>query len=507
VKRVLLIVIDGCTPTVLGPAIERRDLPLFAELTAGGRLALDCVSIFPSITPAATASIVTGQYPAGHGISGMSWWNPNTGEVSYYGSDMWTVFRRGAGDVVRDFLLHLNGDRLKAPTMFQLTERQHKQAACFNYIIFRGDVTHQATQPWVLRLLPSIGDGVAVHGPSWLCLGDFVSTSGRKRSFDAPGGVLHRFGLDDQATEEFLKDVTDVAALPEFTVAYFADYDFESHEKGAGEALTVLRRLDDRLHSIFEAWGGINRVLDHVAVVVTADHGHSDIGRDKDCAIDLTELLSNHRCGDPLKGWRDEDDVLVCPNMRSAELFYRRSERDINRRLADDLLADKRIDQVIWSDHEFGSHGALHVVTNDRGELSARRAPDTGDALTDEYGGRWTITGDLSALDMRVHGRGVQYGAYPNALERLANGVAFPRTGRLWVTARPTYEFAVSGQSVHHGGSSHGTLHDLDSRVPLLVAGTARDVRWRATPRIVDIVPLCAELLNLEFEWRVGAAR
>ena len=81
-KRVLLIVIDGCTPTVLGPAIERGDLPLFAELTAGGRLALDCVSIFPSITPAATASIVTGQYPAGHGISGMSWWNPNTGEVS-----------------------------------------------------------------------------------------------------------------------------------------------------------------------------------------------------------------------------------------------------------------------------------------------------------------------------------------------------------------------------------------------------------------------------------------
>jgi hypothetical protein len=47
----------------------------------------------------------------------------------------------------------------------------------------------------------------------------------------------------------------------------------------------------------------------------------------------------------------------------------------------------------------------------------------------------------------------------------------------------------------------------LDSLVPLLVAGTAHDVRWRATPRIVDVVPLCAELLDLDFELRVGVAR
>ena len=90
-KRTLLFVVDGCTSRVLRSMIRDGALPTIEALRARGALAYDCVSVFPSITPAATASIVTGRYPEGHGIAGMSWWDPSTDRVSYYGDDVWTM--------------------------------------------------------------------------------------------------------------------------------------------------------------------------------------------------------------------------------------------------------------------------------------------------------------------------------------------------------------------------------------------------------------------------------
>lgn len=63
-----------------------------------------CVTIFPSITPAATTSIVTGAYPSEHGIAGASWYDQEREEVAYYGDDFWVIARR-FGEFVRDFLI------------------------------------------------------------------------------------------------------------------------------------------------------------------------------------------------------------------------------------------------------------------------------------------------------------------------------------------------------------------------------------------------------------------
>lgn len=507
-KRVLLVVIDGWTPRVFRSALDRGDLPTFRELANRGWLSLDCVSIFPSITPAATASIVTGEYPAGHGVSGMSWWNPSTGDVSYFGDDVWTVIQRGPGEFLRDFLLRLNGERLKALTIFQHAERQAKRAACFNHLVFQGDQSHDLTNPWLLRLLPTVGPGPTVCGPSWLCLGDFIASTGRVDNVDAPGGVFNRFGLDDEGTEGFLTGVADAAALPDISVAYFADYDFDSHDRGPDAAVSTLRRLDGRLARIIENWGGFERVLEQVCIVMTADHGHSLVGDDRSAAIDLDALLSDYRRADPATGWQNDEELLVCPNMRAAEVFH----RDVNvrsvRRLATRLLADERIDQVIWADADADGSSRIRVLTADRGELAFRPVPErTGGAVRDEYGCLWTLEGDAGALDLRVHDGAVQYGDYPNALERIAGGVEHPRVGRLFVTAKTGFEFSATGQSVHHGAGSHGTLHQDDSRVPLLVAGAPAFTPPAGTPRIIDVLPICSGILPLRTRWQTGQSR
>ncbi len=69
-RKVLLIVIDAATPRVVCPAIRTGRLPVLQRLAEAGRMHESSVSIFPSITPAASSTIATGCYPAEHGIAG-----------------------------------------------------------------------------------------------------------------------------------------------------------------------------------------------------------------------------------------------------------------------------------------------------------------------------------------------------------------------------------------------------------------------------------------------------
>lgn len=223
-------------------------------------------------------------------------------------------------EFLRGFLVRLNGERLLAPTLFQVVERQRRRAACFNHLIFKGDVAHEVSPPLILRLFPSTGSALTVQGPSWLCLGDFVATTGRRHDLDARGGVLNRFGLDDEGTAGFLLDLPDARSLPDFTVAYFPDHDYDSHDRGPRRALDTLRRLDERLAAILHDWGGLDRVLADTCIVIAADHSHSDVSGDERAGIVLDELLRGYRCADPASGWQHGDDVLLCPNLRSAEI-------------------------------------------------------------------------------------------------------------------------------------------------------------------------------------------
>ena len=54
-----------------------------------------CTTIFPSITPAATTAIITGEYPAANGIVGASWFDAGSQDVAYYGDDFWVIAREG----------------------------------------------------------------------------------------------------------------------------------------------------------------------------------------------------------------------------------------------------------------------------------------------------------------------------------------------------------------------------------------------------------------------------
>jgi len=466
------------------------------------------VSIFPSITPAATSTIATGAYPVEHGIAGASWYDEARDEIAYYGDDFWVIAREGFGNFINDFLLRLNGDRLKAPTLFQMIERAGRTAACLNYLVFKGDHPHDVRIPGVIAALPGVPLSETVDGPSTLSLGDFVgprSESGRK--LDKEGGLLHRFGMDDASTGAMLRDLAAGGGLPDFTIAYFADNDYRSHEIGPVAALTVIERLDTMLGEAFDAAGGLERMLADTVIVVTSDHGHCDILADADKAVvRLDRMLGDFRQAQLGRPWRSRDDILICPNMRATQIYVHKPTPEIIEKIAAAAVADRRVDQVMWRTRLTRPGFPGYTVATDRGRLEFSLDAASNSVL-DVLGGGWTWSGDAAALGLEQDGRTLLFSDYPNAFERIAGVLDLEQSGEIWMTAKAGCEFEVPGGKAHVAGASHGALHKLDSLSPVIIAGGPSRQTLPRHMRLVDIAPLCMQLLGIPMRYRVGDPR
>ena len=480
------------------------------RLVEAGTMQEQSVTIFPSITPAATTSIVTGCYPAEHGIAGASWFDQQRQEIAYYGDDFWVIAREGFGEFIRDFLMRLNGDRLTAPTLFEMVERTGRTAACLNYLVFRGLSAHKVSLPAALTALPGVPFTATVEGPSVLSLGDFVGPrTPHGRPLAEKGGLFHRFGMDDASTGAMLRDLMSEGSLADLTVAYFADNDYRSHEVGPHAALDVIGRVDQMLAEAFDAGGGLDEVLRDTYVIITSDHGHcevlADAGRSE---IHLDALLANFRQAELARAWKKTDEIMICPNMRAAQIYLQRPRPDIARRIVDDLLKDPRVDLALWRSSLIEPGATGYTVAGRRGVLSFERSTGghAAGSVADDAGTLWNWRGEHGTLDIETSDGRVRFNLHPNAFERIAGVLDLDKAGEIWVTATPGCEFQVPGGDAHVGGASHGALHALDSYSPVIVAGPSR-VSLPRHMRSVDVAPLCMEWLGIDMRYKVGEPR
>jgi arylsulfatase A-like enzyme len=505
--KVLLVVIDAATARVVAPAIKTGQLPTMQRLAERGGLH-ESVTMFPSITPAATATIITGHYPAQSGIVGASWYDEAAEKVAYFGDDFWVVAREGFRAFLRDFLVGLNGDRLKAPTLFQQVERAGKKALCLNYLVFKGDVEYTVTLPLLFSMLPGVSRTEVIRGPSFFCLGDFVAThTMRGKPLIDKGGVIHRFGMDDASTGLLLAEVAEDKSFADFNVAYFADNDYRSHEVGPHASLKVVEEVDRSLARMFEAAGGMERMLQDTYVIITSDHGHCEILDDAERAtIHLDKALGEFKQAALGEAWGEGDEIMICPNMRAAELYLRDRDGAMLQRVIECALRDTRVDHALWRVN--GEHGerSTYAARNAQGHLEFWRGSDGPESACDGLDTIWSWRGDLGVLDAMVEDGRLEWSDYPNAFERIAGALDAPKSGAVWFTAKPGCEFEVPGGAAHVGGASHGGLHELESVCPLIIAGP-KQVDLPRHMRSVDIAPLCLELLGLPASHRVGDPR
>lgn len=510
-KKVLLIIVDACASRVVIPAMSEGRLPNFSILAELGTFKPESIAIFPSITPAATASIVTGRYPKGHNVMGFHWYDLEKDEVVYYGDDFWVIWREGFKEFFDDFLYKLNHQRLKAETLHQIIERSNLKAANLNYLVFRGDVEHKVDIPWLLRLLPGIPSSTQVLGPSIMYLGDLVDTEIEiiGDTLDREGGLFHRFGFDDANTSNLLLNLAKDGALPDFTLAYFPDNDYRSHEVGPEAAVTALEEVDSKLGELFEIFGGAEKMLQDFCIILSGDHSQSGMLTDeKEAGIRLDELLADFSLLKAGEQWDREEQLVLCPDMRCAQIYFRDQLSPFRDRVTKQLLSDPGVDQVLWRPDIFGEDDKGYCVTT-RNHGSLQFWPETeGPAMaTDRYGCHWSWRGELEAVDGRISADVITFGDYPNAFERITGALDSKNGGHLWVTANPGYEFCLAETSLHLGGGSHGSLHVLDSVSPLFIAGAPDHVKMPEHPRTVDIAPLCLAVLDLPSEYKVDQSQ
>ncbi|HZF57653.1 MAG TPA: alkaline phosphatase family protein [Rubrobacter sp.] len=467
-KPVLLLVLDGIRPDVLRVTIREGGAPSLGALAERGEAVWDAVSVFPSITPAATAAIATGEAPSGSGIVGHAWYDEGERRVVVYGAMTETVIATGPIKVFHNNVWRMNRDDLYASTLFETLHDRGFDGACVNFPVRRGPHTH----PIRLKTVEGYRKngrylGPSVEGPREYFMGDlFYSRETGHNGRKASGGLRRSVGINDEYAARIGAMLVREKAAP-FNLVYFFKGDSIAHHHGIEAQRRWVEKADGYVSRIFEAGGGIDQVLEDYAVLALSDHGHVPLlpGRRH---VDLRRIPGQKVSSGVRATFGNGTTVVVVPNGRSA-LLYLRDAVELGS-VVENLVGRRGVDLAAWTEGEWGMVRRLGRT------IRFRPGPGPRDA----FGRSWDLEGDPRTLDLDVSDGEVRYGDYPDALERLWGCMRSPRCGDVVLSAVPGYTFGeVSGG--YHKASDHGSLHAGDSEVFVLASGVP------APRRITDV--------------------
>ncbi len=462
--------LDGIRPDVLRAAIRDGDAPNLGVLAERGEAVWDAVSVFPSITPAATAAIATGEAPARSGIVGHAWYEEYERRVVVYGAMRETVMASGPIRVFHNNVWRMNRDDLHAATLFEALHDRGFDGACVNFPVRRGPHTHPVRMKTIEGYL--MGGrylGPSVQGPKEYFMGDLFYSrdtgfSGRK----ANGGVLRSVGINDDYAARVGAMLLKERAAP-FNLVYFFKGDSIAHHHGLSAQRQWLTTAEEYVARIFRAGGGVERVLEDYAVLALSDHGHAPL-LPKSRYVDLRAIPGQKVSSGVKARFGNGTTIVVVPNGRSA-LLYLRGDVEL-RPVLEKLVGRCGVDLAAWV--EDGWAAVLRLGRE------VRFRPGSG--VRDPFGRSWELDGDPHALDVAISNGFLHYGEYPDALERLWGCLHSPRCGDVVLSATPGYTFGeISGG--YHTASDHGSLHASDSNVFVLASGVP------APHRITDVAP------------------
>jgi hypothetical protein len=326
-KRLVLIVIDGLTPSML----EAADTPAIRFLLEHGTYRR-AVSTFPSLTPVCLASVATGGHPDVHGIPHLVWWHRGEERLVEYGSSFAALRASGLARGLRDTIVNLNERHLSkdAETVYEALEDAGLTTAAINITTYRGRHRH-------LSLVPGFPP---VHGPRRFF---FYSLYESDRTGAALAWRNRRLGSIDAYAATVGRWLVTRDGF-DLLVYYLPDYDYASHALGPDAAHDALARADASIAALFDAAGGPDAFLERYGVILCSDHGQTQIAQ----AARLTV-----------------DGALVTASNRAAMVYG-----DDPRSLAAALDGEPSVGVALFLED---------------GELVARRGGDEDVALLDEY--------------------------------------------------------------------------------------------------------------------------
>jgi hypothetical protein len=290
IKRVILIVIDGLTPSVFEAAVGDGRAPALTFLAEHGRYKR-AVSTFPSLTPVCLSSLATGAHPDVHHIPHLVWYDRKRKRVVEYGSSFAALRAAGMARSILDAIINMNRLHLGADavTVYEALEDAGLTTAAINITCYRGRTRHLPTLPAVT---------IPAYGPKRFFFYNLFES-------DPTGAPLAVFGRAQGSIDGYAAAVGRWLVTRDgfdFLVYYLPDYDFASHAHGPEGAFEALARSDAAVGALLDAAGGPDEFLERYAVVLCADHGQTSVERTARlqtpfARIDNTIVTASNRCG------------------------------------------------------------------------------------------------------------------------------------------------------------------------------------------------------------------
>ena len=353
-KKLILVVIDGLTPSMLEDTLERGVAPSLGLLAEQGRYRR-AISTFPSLTPVCLSALATGAHPDVHEIPHLVWYDRGEQRLVEYGSSFGAVRAAGTKQSLIDTIYSLNASHLGsgAVTVYEALEDAGLTAAAINITCYRGRHAHRPTVPFLTR---------PAHGPSRFFFYNLFESdvTGAPLSVrNRPRGTIDAYAA---AVGRWLvtRDGFD------FLVFYLSDYDYASHVQGPDAAHAALARCDEAVGTLIEAAGGAEEFLERYAVILCSDHGQtpvSEVARLEDVFPDALVTASN-RAG---MIYTDDDPAVLAARLDGNPAVDVVLRRDGDTFVARRDGADADVSQL---DHPDGPARAAAALANpNAGEL------------------------------------------------------------------------------------------------------------------------------------------
>jgi predicted AlkP superfamily pyrophosphatase or phosphodiesterase len=297
-KKLILVVIDGLTPSMLEDTVGEGRLPALSLLVEHGRYRR-AVSTFPSLTPVCLSSIATGAHPDVHEIPHLVWFHRGEQRLVEYGSSFGALRAAGTRRSIVDTIYGLNASHLgrNAVTVYEALEDAGLTAAAINITCYRGRTEHKPTVPFLTR---------TVRGPSRFFFYNLFESD----QTGAPLAVRNRSrGTIDAYASAVGRWLVTRDGF-DFLVFYLSDYDYASHAQGPDAAHDALARSDEAVGALIAAAGGPDEFLERYAVILCSDHGQTpvrEVARLQDAFPDAIVTASN-RAG---MVYADEDPAAL----------------------------------------------------------------------------------------------------------------------------------------------------------------------------------------------------
>ncbi|MBA4601709.1 alkaline phosphatase family protein [Thermoactinomyces mirandus] len=478
-KPVILIMIDSLMDTVLTETIHSGKTPALSFLKQNGQYFPQVVSSFPTMSVCIETTLLTGTPPNQHHIYGLVYFHKQEKRIINFGTGLREILTFGLRTVLRDSLMHLNQKTISRQVK-TIHEETDQPTASINGLIYRGKYERKLFIPWIASMFGILPRQIPTRAPA------FFSFAALSRIFSNTKytSFWRRFGFNDSFTRMELSSLIENRKLPAFTIAYFPSNDDQVHKKGPSEISGIIQ-ADKELQKILDAFGSWEEAIKKAVWIIMGDSGQTHILPDRQAAyIDLRQKLHSYRIM-PIKQHspREQDQLVLCVNERMAYIYILDPELAIVE-VVNALQEEPKLDIISWKEKDW-----IYVVS---GNIPGARCRFRKNGpLTDVYGQKWEMEGNPSVLDISVESDRMEYGIFPDVLFRLS-GVMDTGERVIVVTVAPGYELTGESSPTHKGGA-HGSLHYLDSNVPMIVCGTDSQPK---TPRLVDLKDWILQLIS-----------